>query len=59
MQSITAIFTAAANGKKARFGFSLFWMMVIAIAILDDSDRREKERRDRAAAPKPKTPGCR
>lgn len=62
MQSIKTTFTAAATGKTASPGFSFFWMMVWGITILDDSDRREKDRRrngDRAAKaaiPKPPTP---
>ncbi|WOS62040.1 hypothetical protein [Sinorhizobium fredii] len=31
-------------------GVSVFWLMVFAIAILDDGDRREKERRKRKPA---------
>ena len=33
-------------------GFSVFWLMVFAIVILDDSDRRE-ERRRKLAQPQP------
>lgn len=60
MQSIRTAFTCAATGAtgEAR-GFSFFWMMVFAIAILDDSERRETKRRKRneahraPAGPKP------
>jgi hypothetical protein len=34
-------------------GFSVFWLMVFAIAILDDGDRREKERRKGEKAHRP------
>lgn len=34
-------------------GVSVFWLMVFAIAILDDSDRRERERRKRDQAHRP------
>lgn len=45
MQSIRATFTIAAKGAaSSRPVFSVFWLMVWAIAILDDSDRRESER---------------
>ncbi len=45
MQSIRATFTIAAKGEtNSRPVFSVFWLMVWAIAILDDSDRsRERE----------------
>lgn len=46
MQSITDTFTRAASEKRhVTFGLSRYWMMVAAIASLDDSARREKERR--------------
>jgi hypothetical protein len=46
MKSIHFTFTCAASGKlHIRFGLSRYWMMVAAIAILDDSARREKQRR--------------
>ncbi|AWI58459.1 hypothetical protein AB395_00002808 [Sinorhizobium fredii CCBAU 45436] len=45
MQSIRATFTIAAKGAESfRPVFSVFWLMVWAIAILDDSDRRESDR---------------
>lgn len=60
MQSIRTAFTCAATGTAGTaHGFSFFWMMVFAIAILDDSDEREKKRRKRneafhrPAGPKP------
>jgi hypothetical protein len=60
MQSIRTAFTCAATGTAGMaHGFSFFWMMVFAIAILDDSERREEKRRKRKeahrapAAPKP------
>lgn len=58
MQSITFTFTQAASGAaKPKRGFTIFWMMVIAIAILDDGERREKERqRQREQARKPAAP---
>lgn len=60
MQSIKTAFTCAAAGTagEAR-GFSFFWMMVFAIAILDDSEERIDARRKRnqahraPAGPKP------
>ena len=53
MFSIKSTFTAAASGT----GFRLFWMLVFALAILDDSDRREKQRRDQHLTPaKPRGP---
>lgn len=60
MQSITLTFTAAATGKPPKPGFCIFWMMVLAIAILDDDKRREKERRrEQERAAKPTLPGLR
>ncbi|WP_292615456.1 hypothetical protein [Mesorhizobium sp.] len=53
MQSITATFTAAARGRCATTGFSFFWMMVFAIAILDDSERRSEQRCKRNQSPRP------
>ena len=51
MQSISTTFTRAATGDADTSpGFSVFWLMVLAIAILDDSDRREKERRRKQQA---------
>ena len=51
MKSIKLTFTRAATGKT---GLSLFWMMVWAVAILDDAERREidkRKKRDRHAKP--------
>ena len=60
MQSIRTAFTCAVTGTAGTdHGFSFFWMMVFAIAILDDSERRDEKRRKRnqahraPAAPKP------
>jgi hypothetical protein len=44
--SITFNRAAADDGP----GVSVFWLMVFAIAILDDGDRRENERRKRKPA---------
>jgi hypothetical protein len=41
--SITFNRAAADDGP----GVSVFWLMVFAIAILDDGDRREEQRRKR------------
>lgn len=50
MQSITFTFTQAASGAaKPKRGFTVFWMMVLAIAILDDGERREKDRQRQCA----------
>lgn len=58
MQTITFTFTQAASGAaKPKRGFTIFWMMVLAIAILDDGEHREKERqRQRQQARKPAAP---
>lgn len=58
MKTIRKSFTQAAGGKIAGPGFSVFWLMVLAIAILDDSDGREKRKRKTAprAQPRPKGP---
>jgi hypothetical protein len=57
MISIKTAFGCAAIGNS---GFSAFWLLVFAIAILDDAQRRDKRRkkRDRDAQPprKPKPP---
>ncbi|MEZ0018213.1 hypothetical protein [Sinorhizobium fredii] len=54
MQSIRATFTTAARGETlSRPGFSIFWMMVLAIVILDDIDARERKRKQ---ANKPQSP---
>jgi len=63
MQPITPVFTRTAAGDAAASPrVSVFWLMVWAIAILDDSDRREEERRrkrERAQSlqQKPQRPG--
>jgi hypothetical protein len=55
MQSISTAFTRAAAGNADTApGVSVFWLMVLAIAILDDSERREKEQRDKRNKPVPK-----
>ena len=57
MQSIKTTFTCAVTGKtEGGRGFSIFWLMVLAIAILDDSDSRDKDRRRKPEAPSPATP---
>jgi hypothetical protein len=57
MISIKTAFGFAASGDS---GFSTFWLLVFAIAILDDAQARDKRRkkRDRDATPprKPKPP---
>ncbi len=60
MKSIKLTFTRAVTGMT---GFSIFWLMIFAVAIDDDRQRREKKRREkrnRLAIPprKPKPPGC-
>lgn len=50
--SITFNRAAADDGP----GVSVFWLMVFAIAILDDGDRREKERRKRKRDASPPSP---
>ena len=54
MFSITSTFTAAGRGP----GPDLFWMVLLAIAITNDSDRRNKARRDQRDTPavKPRDP---
>jgi agmatine deiminase len=59
-ESFAACYLNAYTGTAgAAHGFSFFWMMVFAIAILDDSAEREKKRRKRneafrrPAGPKP------
>lgn len=51
MEPIANRFNQAADPPAP--GFSLFWMMVWAIAILDDSDDREKDRHNRPPRPPP------
>jgi hypothetical protein len=53
MQPIKSAFTRAASPAAASSGVSLFWLMVWAIAILDDSERREEERRKKRNRPQP------
>ncbi len=56
MQSITFAFTQAASGAaKPKRGFTVFWMMVLAIAILDDGCEKERQRQ-REQARKPAGP---
>jgi hypothetical protein len=53
MKSIRFTFARAAADDC---GFSTFWMMVFAIAILDDAQEREerrKKKRERFAKPRP------
>jgi hypothetical protein len=46
MRTIKPAFSRAANGDRDPGpGFSVFWLMVLAIIILDDGDRRDKDRR--------------
>ena len=45
MKSIRTAFTCAAECGTGSPGFSIYWLMVFAIAIIDDSEQREKERR--------------
>ena len=59
MKSITATFTAAARGTIFGSLTMLFW----AVAIIDDTDQREKKRRkknryaaQKAAKPRPHKP---
>lgn len=60
MKPLTTTFTRAARDIDP--GFSVFWLMVFAIAILDDAERREKEQRKKREQakqplkPKPKRP---
>ncbi len=46
MKKISFSYNQAAGGKIDN-GFSIFWMTVLAIAILDDDERREKERQQK------------
>ena len=57
MISIKLAFGRAATGDP---GFSTFWLLVFAIAILDDAQRQdEKRRRKREAQPQGKRkPPC-
>lgn len=58
MQSITFTFTRAASvAAKPKRGFTIFWVTVLAIAILDESERREQSRqRQCEPAQKPSAP---
>lgn len=55
MLSIKLAFCRAAAPDT---GFSTFWLLVFAIAILDDGERREERRkkRDRKAKDQPSPP---
>ena len=56
MKSIRFTFTRSTAYEP---GFSTFWMLVFAIAILDDAQARDKEqrkKRERFAKPQPKPP---
>jgi hypothetical protein len=54
MQPITPAFDRAAAADTAASPLvSTFWLLVWAIAILDDADRREQERRDKRNRPQP------
>ena len=44
MESLKRTFTSAATGKT---GFSIFWLLMFAIAIIDDSQAHEKEKRNK------------
>ena len=44
MESLKPVF-ARASGQNT--GFSIFWMLVWAVAIDDDRQRREKEQREK------------
>lgn len=46
MIKVSTTFTRAAAGKpEPKPGFSTFWLLVFAIAILNDAESREEERR--------------
>jgi hypothetical protein len=51
MKSIRTEFTCAAKVGTSFAVFDACWMMVFAIAIVDDSERREKERRKKRSVP--------
>lgn len=51
MKSIRTEFTCAAKVGTSFAVFDAYWMMVFAIAIVDDSERREKERRKKRSVP--------
>ncbi len=58
MQSLHITFTLAASGDAGTGAdASIFWLMLLALAILDDGDRREtKRRRKRLADQQPRRP---
>ncbi|WP_065331616.1 hypothetical protein [Tritonibacter mobilis] len=53
MFSLSLNFTAAAQRIKPQStcGFSTFWMLVFAFAILEDGDRRKKDRQNNLSRP--------
>jgi hypothetical protein len=51
-----ALSRAAIGDRDLGPGFSIFWLMVWAITILDDADRRDKDRhrkRGSSSGPRP------
>ena len=60
MRTIRTAFTRAATGVtiKTSPDVTVYWLMIIALAILDDSERRAKERRreTEAVRPQPRPP---
>lgn len=61
MPSLFPAFTSAATGYSVHPSSSILWLIIFAIAVLDDEKRREKERRRKRQAvlraqltPKPK-----
>lgn len=56
MHSLRFTLTLAASGDAADTGVSVFWLTVLAIAIMDDGDRRAKKRRHPAPAQPAGTP---
>jgi hypothetical protein len=57
MLNIKSLFTRKASGRVSGFGFSLFWMTIFAIAIIDDREAAEqKRRRDRGGVSPPAGP---
>jgi hypothetical protein len=53
MKSIKSAFTCAA---ATNFGFGSFWLLLFVIAIIDDADRREEQRRKCRQLAKPQKP---
>jgi hypothetical protein len=47
MKPIITEFTCAAKVGTSLPVFDAYWMMVFSIAIIDDGERREKERRNK------------